>query len=463
MESRGIQRVPESLRERETTFADYAQMSVIWFSSNITANNILVGLLGPLLFGVGLVDAMVLGAFGAMLGAACTGYVGSFGPMSGCRTMVVSRYTMGWWPNKLCVLLNLVIQLGYGLVDALMAGQILSAVNGGGLTVIVGVIIAAIIVVVICMLGIDVFHTYERYAFIPQLAVLFILVGVSAPYWDVSTATVGDGPVKSADRMSFFFLCVSASLAWAGSGADFYVYFPPTASRWKVFMSTTLGLGLSCAMTYLLGVGIGTGALQITAWDEAYNVSIGALLVETYKPLGHFGDFCSVIVALGLIGNNVPTIYSAGVNFQMLGKWFMAIPRSVWTLVAVIIYTVCACAGRNELFTVFTNFLALMGYWLAMWVAMMLEEEVLFRRTKGRWYDWTAWNSPDRMPLGLAALTAFLIGWVGAVLGMYQTYFTGPLAKLVGEGIDLGIPVGMSWAAVVYPVLRWAELRQFGR
>jgi hypothetical protein len=89
-EVRGIDRVPEALRERQTVFADYAQMSVIWFSSNITANNLLLGLLGPLLFEVGLVDGMILSAFGAMVGAMCAGYTSTFGPLSGCRTMVSS-------------------------------------------------------------------------------------------------------------------------------------------------------------------------------------------------------------------------------------------------------------------------------------------------------------------------------------------------------------------------------------
>lgn len=372
---------------------------------------------------------------------------------------------MGWWPTKLCVLLNLVIMLGYGLVDALMAGQILSAVNGSGMTVIVGVVIAGIIVLAVCCLGIRVFHIYERYAFIPQLAVLFVLVGVSGQYWLADSPTVGTQPVKDADRMSFFFLCVSGSLAWAPSGADFFVYFPANAQRWKVFVSTTVGLGLSCAMTYILGVGIGSGALQNPSWNAAYEVSIGALLVETYKPLGNFGDLCVVIVALGLIGNNVPTIYSAGLNFQMLGERCMAIPRVIWTLVAVIIYTVCACAGRDKLFEIFQSFLALIGYWVIMWVVILLQEEFIFRRAKdqARWYDWSAWNDRNKMPLGLAAFTAFCVGWVGAVLGMYQTYFTGPLARLVGYGIDLGIPVALSWAGMVYPALRWAELKYFGR
>lgn len=69
---------------------------------------------------------------------------------------------MGWWPSKLCVLLNLVIELGYGLVDCLVAGLILSAVNGGGMTPIVGVVVSAIITWTVTTFGIKMFHTFER-------------------------------------------------------------------------------------------------------------------------------------------------------------------------------------------------------------------------------------------------------------------------------------------------------------
>jgi len=54
---------------------------------------------------------------------------------------------MGWWPSKLCVILNWVIEIGYGLVDCLVAGLILSAVNGKGMSVIVGIVISALITV----------------------------------------------------------------------------------------------------------------------------------------------------------------------------------------------------------------------------------------------------------------------------------------------------------------------------
>lgn len=57
IEARGIQRVPESLKSRKATFGDYFQVFLVWFSADLTANNIALGLLAPV-FGLGLKDAM---------------------------------------------------------------------------------------------------------------------------------------------------------------------------------------------------------------------------------------------------------------------------------------------------------------------------------------------------------------------------------------------------------------------
>jgi purine-cytosine permease-like protein len=66
--------------------------------------------------------------------------------------------------------------------------------------------------------------------------------------------------------------------------------------------------------------------------------------------------------------------------------------------------------------------------------------------------------------MGIAALAAFLIGWAGAIVSMDQVWYVGPIAKMVGaHGSDLGIWVGMSWAMLVFPPLRWWELRTFHR
>ncbi|KIW16056.1 hypothetical protein PV08_06107 [Exophiala spinifera] len=461
VETRGIERVPESDRPAQASLADFVQIMLIWFSANLTLNNLALGLLGPLVYYVGLKDAMLIGAFGSIAGSIPTAYISTFGPMSGNRTLVFARYTMGWWPSKLTVLLNMVIMLGYGLVDCLIAGQLLSAVANGSMTVIVGTIIAAIISLVVALFGIKIFHIYERYAFIPQLLVLFILIGVAGPKFNAGSQTSGPSEVAIADKVSFFFLTVSGPIAWSPAACDFFVYFPPSCSRWAVFASTLIGLGISTLFMVLLGVGLGSGALVDTQWANAYDVSAGALVVESLSPLGTFGNFCAVILSLGLIANNIPGTYSAALGFQLLGRWFRLVPRWFWVIVSVIIYTICACVGRNHLFDIFEDFLALMGYWTIMWTTMTLEEQLIFRRKTG--YNWDDWNKPSRLPLGIAACTAFCIGWVGAVLCMWQVYFTGPIAKLVGDGIDLGFPVSAAWSGMFYPPLRYLELKYFKR
>jgi purine-cytosine permease-like protein len=217
-------------------------------------------------------------------------------------------------------------------------------------------------------------------------------------------------------RMSFFFLAASAPLAWSPAGADFFVYFPATASRWGVFFSTLIGLAVSSLFMLLLGVGLASGTLTDDSWAAAYEVSAGALIEEALSPLGGFGKFCAVVFSLGLMANNVPGTYSAALSFQLLGRWFRYVPRFVWVIVGTVIYTVCACAGRDQLFEIFEDFLALMGYWTIMWVTMTLEEELIFRKLYG-WYKWEDWNTPERLPLGIAALVAFIIGWVSLLYG----------------------------------------------
>lgn len=87
LEKRGFERVPETERHAITN-SKYLQMVLLWFSANITANNIAVGMLGPLAFDLGFTDSALCAAFGTMLGAAGAGYMSTYGPESGNRTMV---------------------------------------------------------------------------------------------------------------------------------------------------------------------------------------------------------------------------------------------------------------------------------------------------------------------------------------------------------------------------------------
>lgn len=87
LEARGITRVlPEE--RHEASVVGYVQMAILWFSANVSANNLAVGMLGPLLFKLGFLDSAMCAVFGIMVGSAVTAYTSIWGSQSGNRTMV---------------------------------------------------------------------------------------------------------------------------------------------------------------------------------------------------------------------------------------------------------------------------------------------------------------------------------------------------------------------------------------
>jgi NCS1 nucleoside transporter family len=438
LEARGIQRVEPDERHSLKSLG-YSQIAMLWFSINLAANNITLGMLGPSVFGLGFLDASLCAVFGMLVGCLPVAYIATFGPRSGNRTMIFARYTMGWWPSRIVVILNIIVLLGYSLIDCVVAGQILSAISSDGLPIAVGIVIVAVLTWVITTFGYQIFHYYERYAWIPQLVVFSLLAGVSGPTYELNTKSEGDAATVTGTRLSFFSLCLAAAITYGGGAADYFVYYPEETPGWKIFSVTMAGLATSFTFAFIVGIGLASGVSKDDTWASALNVSQGALIVEGFRPLGTFGKFCSVIVALGLIQNLIPPTYSSGVDFQILGRYALRVPRVIWNTVGVVIYTVCALAGRAHLAEIFTNFLALMGYWVSIWIAITLEEHLLFRRKVG--FNWSTWHQKNKLPIGMAALIAFLVGWAGAILCMAQTWYVGPIARLVGEyGADVSSP-----------------------
>ncbi len=460
IEARGVRRVlPQECHP--LTWRSYLQTFLLWFSGNLAAQNTSLGMLGPTIFALSFRDACLCAFFGSLIGATGPSYIATFGPISGNRTLIFARYTFGWYPSKLLVILNLIVLLGYNMIGLVIAGQILSAVSvNGSMSIVVGIIIVAIVSWVITTFGISVFHTYQRYAFIPALIAFSILYGVSSHNYDLSTPSQGDSRTVVGSRISFLSLTLSAAITYGGTAADFFVYYPPTTAPVGIFSLSLLGLLCSFTFAYCVGIGLASGILSIPAYGTAYAQSQGALIVagftESTSPSNFntgFGKFLSVVIAFSLVANIVLPTYSSGIDFQILGKNFEKIPRVVWNSVGVIICTVCALAGRDHLAEIFTNFLALMGYWVIIWIGITLEEQFLFRsrfgfrtgirkkedrRGWGQDYDWTCWNQPEGLPLGIAALASFLVGWSGAILCMAQYWYTGPIAKLIGEhGADV--------------------------
>jgi hypothetical protein len=96
LEARGIQRVEPDERQ-ELRSLDYYQVAIMWFSVNLAANNITLGMLGPAVFTLGFLDSCMTSIFGALVGSLVVAYIATFGPKSGNRTMIFSRYGIQTW------------------------------------------------------------------------------------------------------------------------------------------------------------------------------------------------------------------------------------------------------------------------------------------------------------------------------------------------------------------------------
>lgn len=142
---------------------------------------------------------------------------------------------------------------------------------------------------------------------------------------------------------------------------------------------TLTGLWISIAFVYIIGIVLAFGITLTLSWSTAYEISSGALIVEGYSAVGGFGKICGVVVALGVIANNIPGTYAAALCCQVLGRYGKMVPRYLWVCVIVLVYFVCAIAGRDYLFVILQNFLALIGYWVVIFLSIVLEEHIIFR------------------------------------------------------------------------------------
>lgn len=155
--------------------------------------------------------------------------------------------------------------------------------------------------------------------------------------------------------------------------------------------------------------------------------------------------------------------YSSGLSLQLLGHYFHAVPRFIWSLLFIIVVGALAIAGSQTLSTVVSNFVSLLGYWTVSFTLVLLMEDRWFRRIDG--YNLYAWDNPKKLPPGIAAITALLAGYLaGGVPGMSQTWYIGPIAEKFGSyGGDVGVYMSAVITLIWYPIARTIEKRMTGR
>lgn len=134
------------------------------------------------------------------------------------------------------VLLNLATLTGFCVIMAVIGGQCLQAAvaddNGRDLSVSVGIVVMALLALAISFCGFGVLHAFERYAWIPALVAVAVVVGTGAA--DLRRQTAGPSPSPAA-VLSYGMIVASYMIPWACLSSDFTTYLKPDTSSYVYF------------------------------------------------------------------------------------------------------------------------------------------------------------------------------------------------------------------------------------
>ncbi len=171
---------------------------------------------------------------------------------------------------------------------------------------------------------------------------------------------------------------------------DYYVLYPATLNRSKVFILTTLGIGLPTATGMMAGCVVSSALNNRPDWLAVYTAppgnQIGYLIQTMLYPRG-FADFILVLLVLSGVNCNILNTYSAAISCQQFARPFARVPRFIWTFLCFGVIIALALAGRNQLLAYLQNFLSLLGYWCTSYFTIVASEHFIFRKGDFRNYD----------------------------------------------------------------------------
>lgn len=324
-----------------------------------------IGLLAQKLFALGFVDAILTCLFFNLIGIIPVAFFSTFGPRFGLRQMVLSRFWFGWYGVKIIAVFNVLACLGWSAVNSIVGAQLIHAVNND-VPGFAGILIISFCTLLVCFFGYKIVHAYEFWSWIPTFIVFLVILGTFAHSGAFVNIPMGAGTSELGSVLSFGSVVYGFATGWTSYAADYTVYQPRNQSRWKVFVAVWLGLIVPLLFTEFLGIAIMT-ATTINGGDnrymEGYQASgTGGLLAAVlFPPLGGFGKFCLVVLALSIIANNCPNIYSVALTVQVLGTVTRRVPRFIWTTLGTGVYIAVAIPGYTHFEAVLENFMNFIG------------------------------------------------------------------------------------------------------
>ncbi|KAJ3063999.1 hypothetical protein HDU98_000271, partial [Podochytrium sp. JEL0797] len=293
IEATGIDPIPEYNRVQNSIIDNFT----FWASCNTVIPSFALGTLAVDVFYMGFKDALATIFFFNLASSLCVSLFATFGPKTGMRQMVLTRYSFGFYGTMLIALINIVIAIGWSTVNVVVGGQVIHGINES-IPIWGGVVMIAFLTTLVALFGYHIIHKYDKFAFLPVAIVFIITFGVTVGHWDTSAPSLST-PVASI--LSFGGAVFGFGAGWTVMAADYTVFQPTETSSTKVFFLTLLGNIIPLTLIEMIGVGVASAAMSSKPeWAGPDGGSI--LTAVLFDTVGRgFGSFLLVLLALSII------------------------------------------------------------------------------------------------------------------------------------------------------------------
>jgi len=424
------------------------QLFWTWTSPNLEFATIFVGVIAIEFFGLNFWQSVLAIVVGTAAGSITQGLLSARGPAHGVPQMVLSRLGFGYWGNVLPAGLNaLTAGIGWFAVNSVSGTFALNTLLHWPKPLCLLIIVVA--QVVVAFFGHNLVHTFERYAF-PVLGIIFLITTVVILAKAHPGLHVSPGPSGTSGG---FLLAAGAAfgyaVGWNPYAADYTRYFRPDTSKAAIAWWSGFGVFLSCVLLEV------AGAASATLTGSPNATPTGAFTSHLPTALA---DATLLAIALGAVAANVLNIYSGALSFTALGiRLPLRLRRAIVALTFGVIGFIVALTGLHDAATKYENFLLIIAYWIAPWLAVVFCDQWIRRgRVEDLLFDrgHTDWAGPVAMLVGMG---------VSILLFSNQSEYVGVVPKHFPAVGDLTFEVGFVLTALIYLGWHAVERLRFRR
>lgn len=429
----GIEHIPEEARHGSP-----GRIFTLWFAANLTIADYVIGVLCTVAFGLTVVQSIPILLLGNALGGLVLGLSAAMGPKLGFPQMFSSRSVFGRRGNYPLGALNWISTVGWFAVNTVLGAEAVVVIAKNANFYVVSVILVAI-QLLIAIYGHDLIHLFEKWMsvilgilwtgvflltmFHLRQALSYLPAGGSA-----TAPTIGALGIALASSFSYI-------MSWSPYASDYSRYLPTGSSRARVVFFALSGGAIASFAVEVIGALVGSITNSLSYFSSLYTFS------------GLFGIFAIGAVVLGAIAANSLNIYTNSLSALVLD---VRAKRWLTVLVGGIIGLGIALIGGINFEAFFENFLLTLDYWITPWLAIILVDFFVLRRTSAQ--SVLQAKSYDFPALAIYALS--ILASVPFMVPLFTIPY--PLNQFVGAlnvwfgGADFSYFISFIIAAIVY-------------